>query len=87
MTTIAIGKLETALTAIEEKGDKFAALMPETIEFEYDALIAAAKCSDLDRNEILIKLLIEELIRRGYTVQRWYDHASFSYKFRATKNE
>jgi len=77
MTTIE--QLEIALKAIVAKGDKFAALMPDKVEFDYDEVGATAEFFDL------VNQLADELVPRGYRVNRWYDSSSGVHKFRAIK--
>jgi len=71
--------LEKTLVAIQTKGDKFAALMPDAVEFDYDEVGATAEFFDL------VNQLADELVPRGYRVNRWYDSSSGVHKFRATK--
>jgi len=72
-------QLETALVAIQTKGDKFAALMPDRIEFEYDDGVSNAECFEL------VNQLTDELVPRGYRVNIWYDSSSGVHKFIAIK--
>jgi hypothetical protein len=77
MTTIE--QLEIALKAIGAKGDKFAALMPDKVEFDYHEVGATVELFEL------VNQLTDELVPRGYRVNKWYDSSSGVHKFRATK--